>query len=112
MPVGGRIISHDGDIDLLVTGRLKPHAYPDPGESFLLENVTASADQITFKNVTHEVMPKIARLGMITDGTFADINGNVLDKLILVGEWTGILTFTLNKGQYEPIESVLSNYKG
>ena len=43
---------------------------------------------------------------MITDGIFADINGNGLDELILVGEWTGILTFTLNEGRYEPFESV------
>ena len=113
---GGRIIPHDydkdGDMDLLVTGRLKPHAYPDPGESFLLENVTASNDQVKFKNVTQEVIPRISRLGMITDGVFADINGNGLDELILVGEWTGILTFTLNEGLYEPFESDLSNYKG
>ena len=113
---GGRLIPHDydqdGDMDLLVTGRLKPHAYPDPGESFLLENVTASNDQIKFNNVTQEVIPKIARLGMITDGIFADINGNGLDELILVGEWMGILTFTLNEGRYEPFESALSNYKG
>ena len=76
------------------------------------KNVTASKDQIRFKNVTQEVIPKLARLGMITDGTFADINGNGLDELILVGEWTGILTFTLNEGRYEPFESALSNYKG
>ena len=113
---GGRIIPHDydkdGDMDLLVTGRLKPHAYPDPGESFLLENVTAIKDQIRFNNVTQEVIPRIARLGMITDGIFADINGNGLDELILAGEWTGILTFALNEGRYEPFESALSNYKG
>ena len=113
---GGRVISHDydqdGDMDLLVTGRLKPHAYPDPGESFLLENVTVNADEILFENVTQKVMPKIARLGMITDGVFADINGNGLDELILVGEWTGLLAFTLNKGQYQPFENGLSDYKG
>ena len=113
---GGRVIPHDydqdGDIDLFVTGRLKPHAYPDPGESFLLENVTVHADEILFENVTQKVMPKIARLGMITDGVFADINGNGLDELILVGEWTGLLAFTLNKGQYQPFESTLSDYKG
>ena len=113
---GGRVIPHDydrdGDMDLLVTGRLKPHAYPDPGESFLLENVTVNADEILFENVTQKVMPKIARLGMITDGVFADINGNGLDELILVGEWTGLLAFTLNKGQYQPFENGLSDYKG
>ncbi|MDB4315571.1 VCBS repeat-containing protein [Cyclobacteriaceae bacterium] len=113
---GGRVIPHDydqdGDIDLFVTGRLKPHAYPDPGESFLLENVTVNADEILFENVTQKVMPKIARLGMITDGVFADINGNGLDELILVGEWTGLLAFTLNEGQYQPFESTLSDYKG
>lgn len=113
---GGRVIPHDydqdGDIDLFITGRLKPHAYPAPGESFLLENVTVNADEILFENVTQKVMPKIAQLGMITDGVFADINGNGLDELILVGEWTGLLPFTLNKGQYEPFESTLSDYKG
>ena len=41
---------------------------------------------------------------MITDGIFADINGNGLDELILAGEWTGILTFALNEGRYEPLK--------
>ena len=60
---GGRIIPHDydkdGDMDVLVTGRLKPHAYPDPGESFLLENVTARYDQTDSRTLPKK-NPRIA----------------------------------------------------
>ncbi|TXG38646.1 VCBS repeat-containing protein [Seonamhaeicola maritimus] len=82
----------DGDIDLFVGGRLTPGKYPHPTSSKLLENENG-----VLKDVTKEKIPDLNNIGLITSTTWVDINNDNLLDLIVVGEWTPILTF-LNDG--------------
>lgn len=79
----------DGDIDLFVGGRLVPWRYGLDPESMLLENNGRGV----FTEATAEWGPELATLGMITDATWADYDGDGRDDLIVVGEWLPITVF-------------------
>ena len=83
---------NDGDIDLFLGGRLKPHAYPLAGTSYLLKN-----DSGTFSDVTSEIAEGLKNIGMVTDAVWTDFDSNGMLDLIVVGEWMPI-TFFKNTG--------------
>ena len=85
----------DGDIDLFVGIRLKPYYYGEPTNGYLLEN-DGSGD---FTNVSDDVAPELAGLGMITDADWTDLDGDGDLDLIVVGEWTPISIFLNEKGR-------------
>ncbi len=72
----------DGDDDLFVGGRAVPGRYPLPPRSVILRN-----DNGIFRDVTAEVCPEIEYIGMVTDGTWADFNGDQIVDLAISGEW-------------------------
>ena len=72
----------DGDLDLFVGGRVVPGRYPEPPVSYLLEN-TGSGQ---FKPVS---IP-FARLGLVTDAQWADLDNDGRADLILCGEFMPI----------------------
>ncbi len=76
---------NDGDIDLLVTSRVKPDSYPDSPRTYLLENKNGK-----FEDVSDQVLPDNGYLGMITDAEIIDINNDEKTDIILSGEWMGI----------------------
>ena len=80
----------DGDTDLFVGGRVRPGMYPMPPRSYLLENSASG-----FRDVTHEFAPEIAELGMVTGAEWADITGNGLKELVVVGEWMPVRAFSV-----------------
>jgi hypothetical protein len=82
----------DGDLDLFVGGRIVPGAYPVPGQSYILRN-----DGGSFSDVTQQVAPAIASIGMVTDGLWSDFNGDGKVDLIVVGEFMPV-TFFVNDG--------------
>lgn len=77
----------DGQMDLFVGGRNTPGEYPKAPRSYLLENRHGR-----FVDVTHEVAPKLAEIGMITDAKWMQKNGEI--QLLLVGEWMAPTWFT------------------
>lgn len=75
----------DGDLDLVVGGRVVPGNYPTPPQSYLLENQGG-----IFKDVTQQIAPALQQVGMITDLVFSDYDQDEDLDLVIVGEWMPI----------------------
>lgn len=78
----------DGDLDLFLGSRQLPGEYPRPGRSLLLRN---EGGRFT---VTQAFAP-----GMVTDAVFADLSGDGLPELALVGEYLGLLLYDNKDGE-------------
>ncbi len=100
----------DGDQDLFVGGRLVSTLYGIPMNSYILNNDGKG----NFKEVTAQVAPGLKGVGMITDASWEDIDGDDDPDLILVGEYIPIKVFLNQSGklQEQTAESGLSNTEG
>ncbi len=76
----------DGDLDLLVSGRHVPWAYPEPASSYLLVNEGGF-----LVDKSDELAADLHQIGMINDVKWIDINQDQLPDLVMVGEWTSII---------------------
>jgi len=85
----------DGDIDLFVGSRMIPGQYGRNPASYLLSNDGTG----TFKNYTKRFLSDADQLGMVTDATWADLNGDTYPELIVVGDWEPIRVFENKRGQ-------------
>lgn len=74
----------DGDLDLVVMNRNVPGEYPKGPKSFIYINEGGRFINAT-KNMSSDFYDQSQ---MLVDGTFADLDGNGHDDLIVVGEWT------------------------
>lgn len=90
----------DGDIDVFVGGRHKPHQYPSPSTSAIYQNENGQ-----LVNKTNELAPALKELGMVTDAQWADFDGDKDLDLILVGEWMPVTIFSNNKGMLEKLDA-------
>lgn len=88
----------DGDMDLLVGGRITPQLYPMPPRTMLLRNESKKG-QAQFREVTKAFAPSLSQIGMVTDATWADINGDQWPDLILVGEWMPVSVWLNEQGK-------------
>jgi hypothetical protein len=79
----------DGDVDLFVGGRVVPWRYGADPQSMLLRNDGRGR----FADVTDQVAPGLARVGMVTDATWRDVDADGRADLVLVGEWMPITVF-------------------
>lgn len=93
----------DGDLDLFVGGRQVPDQYPLPAKSTLLQN-----NKGKFKDVTKEWAPQLQHLGMVTAADWADIDGDNLQDLVIVGEWMPITVFKNNSSGLTEINTEAS----
>lgn len=87
----------DGDLDLFTGSRLKPFVYGMPVSGHLLENDGTGK----FTDVTKEIAKGLLQLGMITDASWADIDGDDDEDLIIVGEYMAITVFVNKNGKFE-----------
>jgi hypothetical protein len=79
----------DGDIDLFVGGRVVPWRYgADPPSTLLLNDGHGH-----FSDVTARLAPDLARIGMVTDALWIDVDGDRRLDLVVVGEWMPITIF-------------------
>ncbi|OUR97742.1 hypothetical protein A9Q86_15575 [Flavobacteriales bacterium 33_180_T64] len=85
----------DGDLDLFIGGRLIPKKYPLAPKSYILNN-----DSGKFTDVTEQIAPELEHLGMVTDASWQDIDGDSNNELLIVGEWMPITVFQLTQGQF------------
>jgi hypothetical protein len=90
---GSRVVAadYDGDgaIDLFVGGRVVPWQYGVNPVSLLLKGDGHGH----FTNVTAKVAPELARVGMVTDAVWRDVDGDGKLDLVVVGEWMPITIF-------------------
>jgi hypothetical protein len=90
----------DGDIDLFVGGRVVPWRYGIDPRSVLLENDGRGR----FRDVTQQAAPDLARIGMVTDALWNDVDGDGRLDLVVVGEWMPIEIFrNTGSGTLEPM---------
>ncbi|WP_227990745.1 VCBS repeat-containing protein [Flavisolibacter ginsenosidimutans] len=96
----------DGDLDLFVGSRSVPRIYGQTPQSYLYQN----DGQGHFKDVTPAA---IANIGMITSATWADVNGDGKNELIIAGEWMAPKIFSYRNGNFEELKNTgLENLYG
>lgn len=95
---------HDGDQDLFVGARIKRNAFPLAGPSYLLRN-----DGGTFVAVPTEGFD----LGMVTDATWADFDGDGWEDLMIAREWNSLVMLKNDGGAgFDRVEGDLSDKRG
>ena len=98
----------DGDLDLIVGGRVIPGKYPLSPKSYILNNSNGK-----FTDVTKEVAPDLFEIGMSNDIILSDYDGDNDKDLIIAGEWMPITIFKNHNGKFEKQElSTLTNTEG
>lgn len=88
----------DGDLDIFVSGRNVPFAYPQGTVSRLLRN-DSKLGQIKFTDVTASAAPQLLKKSLICDGIWSDVNGDEWPDLIVAGEFTPIQIYENQKGK-------------
>lgn len=89
----------DGDLDLFVGGRAVPWAYGRDPRSMLLRNDGRGR----FTDATTHAAPALARIGMVTDALWRDVDGDRRPDLVLAGEWMPITVFRNTGRRLEPM---------
>ncbi len=89
------------NIDLFVGTRLIPGKYGFNPASYLLTNDGTG----NFKNYTRRYLPNAEQLGMVTDATWSDLNGDGYPELIVVGDWMPITVFQNQRGKLATSET-------
>ena len=91
----------DGAVDLFVGGRSIPGSYGIDPRSQLLKNDGRGH----FTDVADKVAPGLARIGMVTDALWKDVDRDGRVDLVLVGEWMPITIFrNTGRGRLEKLE--------
>ncbi len=87
----------DGKMDIFLGSRIEPGKYPMAPKSKLLSK---------FDGVYKETNSKLMQaLGMVTDATWEDVDGDGWTDLIIVGDWMPITIFKNNKGKLEEMKT-------
>jgi len=93
-PVAAADFDRDGDIDIFVGGRGIPGQYPLAGTNQLLRN-----DGGKFSEAIPDIAPDLAETGMVTGATWADMDGDGWQDLVLSHEWGSVAVFLNEKGK-------------
>ena len=86
----------DGDLDLLVTGRIIPGAYPTFAQTYLLRNDSENG-RMQFTDQS-KLLPENGKLGLVCQALWTDYDADGRIDLAVVGEWMPI-TFLRNNGK-------------
>lgn len=99
----------DGDLDLFVGTRLIPEEYGRIPDSYLLLNDGKG----NFSNVSKQILGEAQHLGMVTDASWQDVDGDKYPELVLVGDWMPV-TILKNVGEksFKPMDLGLKNING
>ncbi|WP_419213416.1 VCBS repeat-containing protein [Maribacter sp. X9] len=88
-------INNDSFPDLFVGGYVTPGRYPKIPRSYILINDGKGH----FIDETAEIQPDLKYPGMITDASWTDIDGDNVQDLIYLGEWTPISIYVNKNGK-------------
>jgi hypothetical protein len=86
----------DGLTDLFIGARVIPGHYGLKPSSVLLRNEGGGL----FKDVTKSLAPQLLDLGMVTDASWADIDGDGRPELVIVGDWMPVTIMRFEMGQF------------
>ena len=78
-----------------------PFFYGIPADSYLLENDGNGH----FTRIVNQSTNMLNRLGMVTDATLADLDGDGRNELVVVGRWMPVKIFKLSKGKISDVSS-------
>ena len=97
-----RVADYDGDgkLDLLISTKVIPGAYPLPGPTYILHNDSKGKDNPHFTDVTARVCPSLKKAGLISDALWTDFNNDGKLDFILCGEWAPIQFFEQKDGKF------------
>lgn len=88
----------DGDEDLFVGGRSLPFSYGVSPASYLYRNNAGR-----FTDVSLEVNPKLASIGMVTCAVWTNVYGDAKKELVVTGEWMATRVFTIQSGRLKEL---------
>jgi len=89
----------DGDLDLVVGGRVVPGKYPLPPKSYILQN-----DGGKFVDVTTSVANEFENIGMISDIEIVDFDDDGAKDILVVGPWMPVTLFASKNGKFVKTE--------
>lgn len=84
----------DGDLDLFIGSRVISGKYGHSPESYILENVGKG------KFEKAPLSMEISNMGMVTDASWTDYDGDGWSDLVVVGEWMPIMLIQNKKGAF------------
>ena len=93
-PVAAADFDRDGDLDLLIGGRVIPGQYPLAPPSRLLRNEGGK-----LIDVTAQLAPPLATTGMVTAALWSDTDGDGWIDLLLAHEWGPITLLKNDQGR-------------
>ena len=91
----------DGDLDLFVGSRSVPLIYGISPKNYLYQNDGHGK----FTNMTPSICPALDKLGLVTDAKWADIDGDKIKELIVVGEWMPPTIFKYQSGKFNIVKN-------
>lgn len=92
----------DGDLDLFIGSRSVPGAYGWSPDQFLLEN----NGQGIFKDVTEDKLNGQKNVGMVTDASWIDYDGDGDQDLLMVGEWMKVSIYRNDDGHFTDVTKI------
>jgi hypothetical protein len=87
----------DGDIDVFLGARAIPWKYGIPPDSYILLNDGSGK----FADASRQVASGLHDFGFVKDATWADIDHDGDDDLVVVAEWKPVTIFYNNKGKLD-----------
>lgn len=92
----------DGDYDVFIGGFSTPETYPTAEKSRLLRN-----EKGHFKDVTSDVAPELATIGLVTAAAWFDREGDGILELAIVTEWGYPTILSQRQGVFQDVSEKL-----
>lgn len=89
----------DGDLDLIIGGRVIPGKYPLAPKSYILENRGNK-----FVDVSNVIAKEFEYLGMISDIEIVDLNSDGVRDFVVVGPWMPVTAFSFQNNEFLKLE--------
>jgi len=91
-------VDNDGDLDIFRGGQVIVGKYPKIPRSYVLIN-----EKGAFVDKTREIAPLLQEPGLVKSALAADLDGDLKQELVVVGEWMPIRIFSNTGGSLEEV---------